>query len=84
MGSTLPALAWCLETHVQFPVLPQTAHIALPTSFSLSVATEGRLVAFPLGKENINRESKSNKESTIFQYLRQIEIHVNVMRSLIF
>jgi len=42
------------------------------------------VVVFPLGKENINQESKSNKEREIFQYLRQLEIRVNVMRSLIF
>lgn len=47
-------------------------------------SNRSEVAAFPLGKEDINRESKSNKDSTIFQYLRQIEIRVNVMRSLIF
>lgn len=49
MGCSLCALAWCLVTHAQAHIQPQSAHISLPTLVSLHVAVEGGWLCFLWG-----------------------------------
>lgn len=64
---------------------PATGCPHLLAHLGFSACGCGRGVAvFPVGNEDINQASESNKENEIVPCLRQTEIRANVMRSLIF